>query len=132
MKAKSPDRGFLLFGGECGLASLIPEWGGLKPESMPVLCTFHFCFLFQKTKMLRNSGALIRVWRRERDSNPRYRCQYDSLANCSFRPLRHLSERAVKVKRPAVFQKEILFLQKIIPGHPGFFDVQACNKNIIT
>ncbi len=29
--------------------------------------------------------------RRERDSNPRYRYQYDSLANCSFRPLRHLS-----------------------------------------
>src|SRR5690606_33754921 len=30
-------------------------------------------------------------WRRGRDSNPRYRFQYDSLANCSFRPLRHLS-----------------------------------------
>ena len=29
--------------------------------------------------------------RRGRDSNPRYRYQYDSLANCSFRPLRHLS-----------------------------------------
>lgn len=29
--------------------------------------------------------------RRGRDSNPRYRFQYDSLANCSFRPLRHLS-----------------------------------------
>ena len=33
----------------------------------------------------------LNLKRRGRDSNPRYRCQYDSLANCSFRPLRHLS-----------------------------------------
>ena len=77
--------------------------------------------------MLRCCGALIQVWRRERDSNPRYRCQYDSLANCSFRPLRHLSERAVKVKRQRLFQKEILFLQKIIKEtNPGFFNDLTC------
>ena len=35
--------------------------------------------------------CLFLFQRRKRDSNPRYRCQYDSLANCSFRPLRHLS-----------------------------------------
>ncbi len=29
--------------------------------------------------------------RRKRDSNPRYRFQYDSLANCWFQPLTHLS-----------------------------------------
>ena len=37
------------------------------------------------------SNVLELNLRRGRDSNPRYRCQYDSLANCSFRPLRHLS-----------------------------------------
>jgi hypothetical protein len=30
--------------------------------------------------------------RRERDSNPRYRCQYVSLANWWFQPLTHPSE----------------------------------------
>ena len=42
------------------------------------------------------------IQRRGRDSNPRYRCQYDSLANCSFRPLRHLSFSII-------FQKTLLF-----------------------
>ncbi len=31
--------------------------------------------------------------RRERDSNPRYPCEYGSLANCWFQPLTHLSVR---------------------------------------
>ena len=30
-------------------------------------------------------------WRRERDSNPRYGCPYNTLAGCRFRPLSHLS-----------------------------------------
>ena len=33
--------------------------------------------------------------RRERDSNPRYPCEYGSLANCWFQPLTHLSERLI-------------------------------------
>jgi hypothetical protein len=39
------------------------------------------------------------VLRRKRDSNPRYRCQYDSLANCSFRPLRHPSILEISLSR---------------------------------
>ena len=31
------------------------------------------------------------IWRREGDSNPRYSIPYDSLANCWFQPLTHLS-----------------------------------------
>ncbi len=31
------------------------------------------------------------IWRREGDSNPRYSNPYDSLANCWFQPLTHLS-----------------------------------------
>ena len=34
---------------------------------------------------------LQKKWRRGRDSNPRYGFPYDSLANCCFRPLSHLS-----------------------------------------
>ncbi len=30
-------------------------------------------------------------WRRGRDSNPRYRLRYNTLAGCPFQPLRHLS-----------------------------------------
>ena len=38
-------------------------------------------------------------WRRERDSNPRYRYyQYDGLANRCFRPLSHLSAQKVGIR----------------------------------
>ena len=45
-------------------------------------------------------------WRRGRDSNPRYGFPYDSLANCSFRPLRHLSkiQGVAKIERNSFFQ----------------------------
>ena len=36
------------------------------------------------------------IWRREGDSNPRYSNPYDSLANCWFQPLTHLSNSADK------------------------------------
>ena len=50
----------------------------MKPTKVP---------LNEKERLFR----IALLQRRERDSNPRYRFQYDSLANCSFRPLRHLS-----------------------------------------
>ncbi len=34
----------------------------------------------------------IRLWRRERDSNPRYAFAYGTLAMCWFKPLTHPSE----------------------------------------
>ena len=40
----------------------------------------------QKALLLENSA-----WRREGDSNPRYGYPYDSLANCWFKPLTHLT-----------------------------------------
>ena len=38
------------------------------------------------------------IWRRERDSNPRYRFQYTGLANQRLQPLGHLSKPAISVK----------------------------------
>ena len=47
--------------------------------------------------VVENGG--IRKWRRERDSNPRYRYyQYDGLANRCFRPLSHLSAQKVGIR----------------------------------
>ena len=40
---------------------------------------------------------LQKKWRRGRDSNPRYGYPYDSLANCCFRPLSHLSAVAYEI-----------------------------------
>ena len=40
---------------------------------------------------LRPENELQNWWRREGDSNPRYSFPYDSLANCWFQPLTHLS-----------------------------------------
>ena len=40
---------------------------------------------------LRPENELQNWWRREGDSNPRYSNPYDSLANCWFQPLTHLS-----------------------------------------
>jgi hypothetical protein len=56
---------------------LFPFSKGLQRNDFNITNPIFFYFLFQ---------------RRKRDSNPRYRCQYDSLANCSFRPLRHPSD----------------------------------------
>ena len=42
--------------------------------------------------------------RREGDSNPRYSYPYDSLANCWFQPLTHLS-KAYKKLNPALLSK---------------------------
>ena len=35
--------------------------------------------------------CILFLWRRKGDSNPRYSYPYDSLANCWFQPLTHLS-----------------------------------------
>ena len=54
-----------------------------------------------------------------RDSNPRYRYQYDSLANCSFRPLRHLTISTPStcptdlVLRSANIVKQVILQKKI-------------------
>ena len=45
---------------------------------------------------LRPENELQNWWRREGDSNPRYSIPYDSLANCWFQPLTHLSNCADK------------------------------------
>ena len=45
---------------------------------------------------LRPENELKNWWRREGDSNPRYSIPYDSLANCWFQPLTHLSNCADK------------------------------------
>ena len=66
-------------------------------------------FLFKKTINLK----LLFKKRRGRDSNPRYRCQYDSLANCSFRPLRHLSFLLSKCPfRGCKYSNSLMFAKK--------------------
>ena len=65
----------------------------LHPE-LPVLkdCKSMFFYIISaKYFYFFYSRNFKHTQRRERDSNPRYGCPYDSLANCSFRPLRHLS-----------------------------------------
>ena len=42
---------------------------------------------------------LFFVLRRKGDSNPRYPYEYDSLANCWFQPLTHLSFRVTRTFR---------------------------------
>ena len=49
-------------------------------------------------------GGVIKVLRREGDSNPRYSYPYGSLANCWFKPLTHLSSSEIYsafIKPPA-------------------------------
>ena len=62
---------------------------GFEPAT---LCSQSRCAtgLRYAPKHLQNS------WRREGDSNPRYSIPYDSLANCWFQPLTHLSNCADK------------------------------------
>ena len=77
---------------------LLPKQARYRATLHPELGIFFFYFPFSKG-LQRNGFKLIIPFifanfyflRRGRDSNPRYRYQYDSLANCSFRPLRHLS-----------------------------------------
>ena len=75
--------------------------------------------LNEKTRL---SSGFILGWRRERDSNPRYRFQYDSLANCSFRPLRHLSvlrlQTYYKKTNFGNLAHQKTFLSSIIPSCP--------------
>lgn len=53
--------------------------------------------------------CLLRVWRRDRDLNPRYCCQYNGFRIRPVRPLRHLSNAAhhtsVLLKRKPFFKK---------------------------
>jgi hypothetical protein len=42
--------------------------------------------------------TLMKHWRRGRDSNPRYRCQYARLAIWCLRPLGHLSALSIDVE----------------------------------
>jgi hypothetical protein len=52
--------------------------------------------------------------RRGRDSNPRYRYQYDSLANCSFRPLRHLSFQTSHFRPTGVVLRSANIVKQVI------------------
>ena len=45
--------------------------------------------------------------RREGDSNPRYSYPYDSLANCWFQPLTHLSKADKKPNPTPFYQKRV-------------------------
>ena len=74
--------------------------------------TWYLLFYFPFSKGLQSNGFKLTIpflfanfysLRRGRDSNPRYRYQYDSLANCSFRPLRHLSFKPLFSALPALF-----------------------------
>ena len=85
-------------------------------------------FYFPFSKGLQSNGFKLTIpflfanfysLRRGRDSNPRYRYQYDSLANCSFRPLRHLSFKPLffcptgVVLRSANIAKQVIQQKKI-------------------
>src|SRR5690606_17099081 len=56
-----------------------------------VFCSSPFVSLRLPTDFSQNPSPSIFLLRREGDSNPRYTCVYDSLANCWFQPLTHLS-----------------------------------------
>ncbi len=89
---------------------LLPKQARYRATLHPELGIFFFYFPFSKG-LQRNGFKLIIPFlfanfyflRRGRDSNPRYRYQYDSLANCSFRPLRHLSFQPPFSALPALF-----------------------------
>ena len=55
------------------------------------------------------------VLRRKGDSNPRYSYPYDSLANCWFKPLTHLSLQKLKTLRsPTVSLKAHCFVRRLL------------------
>ena len=62
--------------------------------------------------------------RKEGDSNPRYRYQYNTLAGCRFQPLSHLSKRTSgKFISIMMFHKLFLFL--------FFIKEKKCNSYFI-
>jgi hypothetical protein len=84
------------------------------------------------------------MMRRERDSNPRYRFQYDSLANCSFRPLRHLSvcsggryipvfgiaNIAIQCSRQKINLVILIIYSHMVNTHQHFFEDHFYSFNI--
>lgn len=67
-------------------------------------------------------SVYITLWtlhlRKEGDSNPRYRYQYDSLANCWFQPLTHLSICADKSSAFYRFCKLLTWFFSFFHVHP--------------
>jgi hypothetical protein len=81
--------GVIPFGDPC--TTLINPFGLLFILSQP----FQKASFLQGFNKINNPGkpGLIKVVRREGDSNPRYSYPYGSLANCWFKPLTHLSNK---------------------------------------
>ena len=130
-KQQKPTMSRLLFC-LCGRGGII-AWslkGGLRYKINPftLFITFVVWILFVKTYVYKRiSTTKPDIWsgfnlslRKGRDSNPRYRFQYDSLANCSFRPLRHPSSfwhckhKAIILFCKVNFIKKIQKLRKVI------------------
>ncbi len=96
----------------------IPCFQGLQSNGFKMTFSFFLLLFFS--------------WRRGRDSNPRYRYQYDSLANCSFRPLRHLSFstsifrptdvvlRSANIVKQVILQKKIMIIVDNLCEHDRY------------
>src|SRR5690606_33237337 len=72
-----------------------------------VFCSSPFVSLRLPTDFSQNPSPSIFLLRREGDSNPRYTCVYDSLANCWFQPLTHLSGSCPSFQKWKCKYKEI-------------------------
>src|SRR5690606_38026615 len=89
-----------------------PQWGGGNKKILPrcardVFCSSPFVSLRLPTDFSQNPSPSIFLLRREGDSNPRYTCVYDSLANCWFQPLTHLSGSCPSFQKWKCKYKEI-------------------------
>gem|GEM_PF-3537703 len=62
-----------------------------RPESSGLALNFITVPLARKHDCVEFFRVFGKMWRRERDSNPRCSCPHNTLAGCPIRPLWHLS-----------------------------------------